>query len=107
AVRDPLVDRVEELVDEDVGGDLLQHPAVRVDEADVAPAGNAKVRIARLPRSVDGAAEHRDLEVLRIGMQALLDLLGKGLDANVVSPAARAGDHDRPALAQAKRLQNL
>src|SRR5437899_4805015 len=36
---DPRVDLVEELVDEDVRGDLLQDAAVRVDEADVAPAG--------------------------------------------------------------------
>src|SRR2546421_9277155 len=33
---DPEIDLVEELVDQDVGGDLLQHPAVGVDEADVA-----------------------------------------------------------------------
>src|SRR6266480_7166302 len=91
AVRDPLVDHVEELVDEDVGRDLLQYAAVGVDEADVAAARDTEVRVARLPRSVDGAAEHGDLEVLRVGAKALLDLLGEGLDADVVAPAARAG----------------
>src|SRR5215467_13695245 len=35
-VGDPAVDLVEELVDEDVGGDLLQYAAMRVDEAHVA-----------------------------------------------------------------------
>src|SRR2546425_4806121 len=39
-VGDPCVDLVEQLVDEDVGGDLLQHAAVGVDEADVAAAGD-------------------------------------------------------------------
>src|SRR6266496_1175128 len=101
AVDDPLIDRVEELVDEDVGRDLLQDAAVGVDEADVPAARDAEVCVARLPRSVDRAAEHCDLEVLRVGVQALLDLLGEGLDADVVPPAARAGDHDRPPLAQA------
>src|SRR5204863_1618911 len=52
-VRNPLVDRVEELVDEDVGRDLLQYSAVGVDEADVAAASDPEVRVARLPRSVD------------------------------------------------------
>src|SRR5215216_5491404 len=37
-VRDPLVDLVEELVDEDVRGNLLQHAAMGVDEAGIAPA---------------------------------------------------------------------
>ena len=107
AVGDPLVDRVEELVDEDVRRDLLQDAAVGVDEADVATPCNAEVGVARFPRSVDGAAEHSDLEVLRIGVQALLDLLGQVLDADVVAPAARAGDHDWPPLAHAQRLQDL
>src|SRR5712691_7839963 len=48
---DPRVDLVEELVDEDVRGDLLQHAAVRVDETDVAAAGDSEVRVARLARS--------------------------------------------------------
>src|SRR5439155_275984 len=50
---DPRVDLVEQLVDEDVRGDLLQHAAVRIDEADVAPACNPEVRVARLARAVD------------------------------------------------------
>src|SRR5438874_2078837 len=37
---DPGVDLVEELVDEDVRRDLLQHAAMGVDEADVAAAGD-------------------------------------------------------------------
>ena len=73
-VGDPLVDLVEELVDQDVGRDLLQHAAVRVDEADVAAAGDPEVGVARLARAVDGAAEHGDLEVLRVVAEALLDL---------------------------------
>src|SRR6266516_1432047 len=81
--------------------------AAGLDEADVAAARDTEVRVARLPRSVDGAAEHGDLEVLRVGAQALLDLLGEGLDADVVAPAARAGDHDRAPLAQAQRFQDL
>src|SRR6476646_2052279 len=59
AVGDPLVDLVEKLVDQDVGADLLQHAAVCVDEADVAAARDAEVRVARLPRSVDCTAEYR------------------------------------------------
>src|ERR1041384_6185650 len=71
---DPPVDLEEELVDQDVRGDLLQHPAVRVDEPDVASAGDAEVRVARLAGAVDRSAEDRDLEVLRVRVQALLDL---------------------------------
>src|SRR6476469_7151571 len=37
---DPLVDLVEQLVDQDVGAHLLEDAAVRVDEADVAAAGD-------------------------------------------------------------------
>src|SRR5437763_15434035 len=37
---------------QDVRGDLLQHTAVGVDEADVAAAGDAEVGVARLPRAV-------------------------------------------------------
>ena len=57
--------------------DLLQHAAVRVDEADVAAAGDAEVGVARLARAVDRAAEHGDLEVLRIAVEPLLDVLGE------------------------------
>src|SRR5215475_6396566 len=91
AVGDPLVDLVEELLDEDVRRDLLEDAAVRVDESDVAPAGDAEVGVPRLPRTVHGAAEHRDLEVLWVAVQAFLDLLRERLDAHVVSPTARAG----------------
>ena len=107
AVGDPLVDLVEELVDQDVRGDLLQHAAVRVDEADVAAAGDPEVGVARLARPVDGAAEHRDLEVLRVLVQPLLDDLRQLLHADVVAAAGGARDHDRPALAQAERLEDL
>src|SRR5215207_5360957 len=55
-VLDPLVDLVEELVHEDVRGDLLEHAAVRVDEAGVAAAGNAEVGVPGFPRAVDRAA---------------------------------------------------
>ena len=99
-VGDPLVDLVEQLFDQDVGGNLLQHAAVRVDETDVAAAGDAEVCVARLARPVDGATEHRDLEVLWVLMQALLDDLRQLLHAHVVATAGGAGDHDRPALAQ-------
>src|SRR4029077_3571157 len=95
------------LVDEDVRGNLLEHAAVGVDEADVAAAGDAEVRVARLAGAVDRAAEHRDLEVLRMLAQALLDDLGERLHADVVAAAARAGDHHRAALAEAERLQDL
>ena len=86
---------------------FLQHPAVRVDEADVAAAGDPEVGVTRLPRSVHGAAEHGDLEVLRIVAQPLLDLFGELLDADVVAAAARARDQHRAALAQAERLEDL
>src|SRR6476646_1273311 len=71
---DPGVDLVEELVDEDVGRDLLQHAAVGVDEADVAATSDPEVGVPRLPRAVDGAAHDRDLEGLRVVLQAPLDL---------------------------------
>src|SRR5712691_9472170 len=45
AAGDPRVDLVEELVDEDVRRDLLQHAAVRVDETDVAAARDPEVRV--------------------------------------------------------------
>ncbi len=74
---------------------------------DVAAARDAEVGVAGLPRPVDRAAEHRNLEVLLVGAEPLLDLLGERLHADVVAAAARAGDHHRPALAQAERLQDL
>src|SRR5439155_22326792 len=92
-IRDPLVDLVEELVDEEVARDLLQHAPVRVDEADIAAARDPEVGVACLPRPVDGAAEHRHLEGLRIRAEPLLDALGELLHADVVAAAARAGDH--------------
>src|SRR5579885_538962 len=82
-VLDPAVDLVEQLVDQDVGRHLLQHPAVGVDEADVAAAGDAEVGVARLPRPVDGAAHHRDLERLRVRAEPLLDDAGEALHADV------------------------
>src|ERR671935_1588388 len=90
---DPLIDLVEELVHEDVGGDLLQHAPVRVDEACVAAPGDAEVGVAGLPRSVHGAAHDGDLECLRIVLQALLDHGRQLLDADVVAPTRGAGDH--------------
>src|SRR5437667_1487948 len=83
---DPAVDLVEELVDQDVGRDLLQHAAVRVDEADVATAGNAEVCVARLAGAVHGTAEHGDLERFPVALEPDLDLLGEPLHANVVAP---------------------
>jgi len=74
---------------------------------DVAAAGDAEVRVARLARPVDGTAQHGDLEVLWIRVQPLLDLLGERLHADVVAAAARAGDHHGAALPQAERLQDL
>src|SRR6266550_6276065 len=59
-VVDPGVDLMEELVDEDVRGHLLQDTAVRVDETDVAPAGDPEVRVTRLARAVYRAAHHGD-----------------------------------------------
>src|SRR5215831_14142117 len=55
SVGDPPVDLEEELVDQDVRGDLLQDAAVRVDEADVAAAGDPEIGVSRLPRSVHRA----------------------------------------------------
>src|SRR5438093_4278024 len=46
---DPGVDLVEELVDEDVRRDLLQHAPVGIDEADVAAAGDPEVRVPASP----------------------------------------------------------
>ena len=46
---DPVVDLVEQLVDQDVRGDLLQNLAVCVDEADVASAGDSEVRVPASP----------------------------------------------------------
>ena len=92
---------------EDLGLDLPQHLAVRVDEADVAAAGDPEVCVAGLARPVHRAPEHGDLEVLLVGAEALLDFLGERLDADVVAPAARAGDQHRAALAESERLQDL
>src|SRR6266540_1051440 len=107
ALRDPLVDLVEQLVDEDVGRHLLQHSPVRVDEAGVAPPCDAEVRIARLAGTVHRATEHRDLEVLRIRMEPFFHLLRERLHADVVPPARRARNHDRAPLTEAERLEDL
>ena len=74
---------------------------------DVAPAGDPEVGVARLPRSVDGAAHDGDLERLGIVAQALLDDDREVLDADVVPAARRTGDHHRPALAQVQCLEDL
>src|ERR671925_1688014 len=84
---DPTVDLVEELVDEDVGRDLLEHTPVGVDEAGVAAAGDAEVGVARLAGTVYGAAHDGDLERLWVVMQTLLDLFRQVPDADVVAPA--------------------
>src|SRR5207244_6154852 len=68
-VGDPFVDLVEELIDEDVRRDLLQHTTVRVDEAGLASAGNPEVGVARLSGPVHRTAEHGDFEVLGIRAQ--------------------------------------
>src|ERR1043166_5635633 len=104
---DPAVDLEEELVDEDVGADFLQHAAVRVDEADVAASGDAEVGVARLPRAVDRATHDGDLERLRVRAQPLLDDAREVLDADVVAAARRARDHHRAALSEAERLEDL
>ncbi len=92
---------------EDLGLDLAQHLAVRVDEPDVATAGDPEVGIARLARAVHRAAEYRHLEMLLVGTEAFLDLFCERLDADVVAAAARAGDQHRASLAEAERLQDL
>src|SRR3954447_12038529 len=104
---DPRVDLAEELVDEDPRLDLAEDLSVRVDEARLATARDAEICIARLAGAVDRAAEHRDLEVLRVVAEALLDRLGERLLADVVAPARRARDQDRSALAQPERLEDL
>src|SRR5206468_9638488 len=49
--RDPRVDLVEELVDEDVRGHLLEHTPVGVDEARISSACDSEVGVAGLPRA--------------------------------------------------------
>jgi hypothetical protein len=107
AVGEPAVDLDEQLVDERLGGHLLEHAAVRVDEADVAAAGDPEVRVARLARPVHGTAHDGDLERLGIRPQPVLDDAREVLDADVVTAARRARDHDGPALTQPERLQDL
>jgi len=57
--------------------------------------------------AVDGTAHHGDLERLGVLDQPILDDPREILDADVVPPAGRAGDHHGTALAQAERLQDL
>src|SRR5919109_3302042 len=80
---DPLVDLVEELVHQNVRGGLLEHEAVGVDEAGVAPARDAEVGVSGFPRPVDGTAHDGDLEGLRVGPEALLDDRGEILHPDV------------------------
>src|SRR4051812_12576940 len=98
---------MEQLVDQDVRRHLLEHAAVCVDEADVAASRDSEVRVTRLAGAVDGATEYRDLEVLRIGGEPLLHRLSECLHPDVVATARGARDHDRAALAQAERLEDL
>src|SRR5687768_10467596 len=107
AALDPGVDLAEELPYEHIRLDLPEHAPVRVDEAGVAPARDAEVGVTRLPRAVHGAAHHGDFEGLRVVAQPLLDRLGQVPDAHIVAPARGAGDHDRTALAEAERLEDL
>src|SRR5439155_23527990 len=101
------VDLVEQRIDEDLGGHLLQHPPVGVDEARVPPAGNPEVGVASLARTVYRAAHDGDLEGLRVGLQAPLYDRCELLDTDVVASAGGAGDHHGPSLAKTERLQNL
>src|SRR5919106_1962004 len=107
AALDPRVDLAEELRDEHVRLHLLEHAAVCVDEPRVAAAGDAEVGVARLAGAVDRAAHDGDLEGLRIVAEPLLDRVGQVPDADVVPSARGAGDHDRAALAEAERLEDL
>src|SRR6185369_13096312 len=106
-VGEPAVDLDEELVDERLRRDLLEHTTVRIDEADVASARDAEVRVTRLPRSVHRAAHDRDLERLRVCAQAILDDAREALDTDVVPSTRRTCDHHGPSLAQPERLENL
>jgi hypothetical protein len=98
---------VEELVDEDVRGDLLEDAPVGVHEPDLAATGDPEVRVARLARAVHRAAHDGDLECLRVVAQAILDDDREALDPDVVAAARGAGDHHRPAFAEPEGLEDL
>src|SRR5215204_262784 len=56
---------------------------------------------------VDGASEDGDLHGLDILLEPLLDLGDHGVHVELKAAAGRAGDENRAALAEVKRLQNL
>ena len=80
---------------------------MRVQEADLSPARDPEVCVARLPRSVHGTPHHGYLERLGICLETLFDDNGEALDADVVTAARRAGDHHRSTLAEPERLEDL
>src|ERR687897_3314143 len=102
-----LVDLLEELVDEVLLRDLLERLAAREDEALVLGPGDTEVRVRRLPDAVDRAAEHGDLDRVGVRLEALLDVGHDGVHVELQAAAGRAGDQDRPALAQLERLEDL
>ena len=101
------IDLCEELVDEALGGYLLERLALGIDHAHVFRAGDAEVRVARLADAVDGAAEHRDLDRVLVLFQAPLDFGDDGVHVELQAPARRARDQHGAALAQLERLEDL
>ena len=86
---------------------LLQRLAAREDQALVLGAGDAEVGVRGLADAVDRAAEHRDLDRVRVGLEAALDVGHDGVHVELQAAAGRAGDQHRAALAQLQRLEDL
>ena len=83
-----------------LGAHLLQRLALGEDHPGVLGAGDAEVGVAGLADAVDGAAQDGDLDRVLVGLEALLDLGHDGVHVELQAPAGRAGDQDRPALAE-------
>ena len=102
-----LVDLGEQLVDQVLGLDLAQHLALRVDRAGVLGARDAEVGVAGLADPVHGAAEHRHLDRVLVGLEPPLDLRDHRVHVELEPAAGRARDQHGAALAQLQRLEDL
>jgi hypothetical protein len=59
------------------------------------------------PMPLTAQPEDGDLDGIRVALEALLDVGDDRVHVELQAPARRAGDQDRPALAELERLEDL
>src|SRR4051794_20024029 len=80
---------------------------MREDQALVLGSGDAEVGVGGLADAVDRATQDGDLHGLGVALEASLDLGDDGVHVELQAATGRAGDENRTALAELKRLEDL